>query len=65
MKVPGGLNAQRLIAVLEDGLLREEKYQPNLKCLAGRKVSKIHFLAICLGMLSENIPLDFSFHFDL
>ncbi|XP_031549350.1 cyclin-I-like [Actinia tenebrosa] len=37
MKVPGGLNAQRLIAVLEDGLLREEKYQPNLKCLAGRK----------------------------
>lgn len=38
MKVTGGLNGSRLLAALEDGLLREEKYQPNLKCLAGRKV---------------------------
>ncbi|XP_020915102.1 cyclin-I isoform X2 [Exaiptasia diaphana] len=37
MKVSGGLNASRLLAALEDGLMREGKYKSNLKCLAGRK----------------------------
>lgn len=38
MKVSGGLNESRLLDALEDGLIRETKYLPNLKCLAGRKV---------------------------
>ena len=39
MKVVGGLNSGRLLKVLKDGLTKEDMYQPNLKCLVGRKVS--------------------------
>ncbi|KAK3703683.1 hypothetical protein QZH41_019169, partial [Actinostola sp. cb2023] len=63
MKVSGGLNASRLLAALEDGLMREGKYLPNLKCLAGRKdydeISFFHRNKMVILLLRLNRHCDF------